>query len=215
MASDDVFMIQVSRPGTDGIGTPADYATMRSDIATALARPKITQLTDIADVDGPPADRHILLFDSNDGVWKSKYLDNEVMPQPYGILRSQDSANVSSTTDTSTMQPILTHTFTPSGAWMSWTVQVVGSALVSHSNAGNIVRVAVAINGLSGKIIGMGAPANPTRVSMPAVAVRSVLTANGDVTVTLGYRLNSSNGTAYAGGGILDIRLYPDIPVYP
>lgn len=75
MAADDVFLIQVARPGVDGIGTPGDYATIRADVATALARVDITQLDDVPDVDAAsPSDGDALLWDAGTSEWVAQPL---------------------------------------------------------------------------------------------------------------------------------------------
>jgi hypothetical protein len=48
----DIVLITIARPGIDGTGiTPAEKAQLVTDVATALARPAITKLTDISDVE--------------------------------------------------------------------------------------------------------------------------------------------------------------------
>ncbi len=75
MATDDIFLIQVARPGTDGIGTPADYATIRSDVAALLARANITKLDDVPDVSAAaPADDDALLWDAATSTWLAQPL---------------------------------------------------------------------------------------------------------------------------------------------
>lgn len=75
MAADDVLLIQVARPGVDGIGTPGDYATIRADVATALARVDITQLDDVPDVDAAsPSDGDALLWDAGTSEWVAQPL---------------------------------------------------------------------------------------------------------------------------------------------
>lgn len=75
MAADDIFLIQVARPGTDGIGTPGDYATIRADVATALARANITKLDDVPDVNATaPADADVLLWNAATSTWLAQAL---------------------------------------------------------------------------------------------------------------------------------------------
>lgn len=51
MSDREIILIEVAKRGRDSVAAPVDYATMQADVATLKARPAITKLDDVPDVD--------------------------------------------------------------------------------------------------------------------------------------------------------------------
>lgn len=208
MSADDIFLIEVGRRGQDGIGTPVDYETMRADIIALQAIPAITELDDISDVDTTGvADGDLLIYEASSGHWIVTPSSDLIPRIPYEVTINQNSSNVPSTTSTSTYQVVITADITlPAG---NWKIVADASVLVSHSVSGKVVRASAWIGGAQGTpSMSAACPLDPVRTSLPCLASRTGQ--SGTVTVYSSYRLNTADGTAYCGGGVLKIRLYPE-----
>lgn len=80
---DTVFMTQIARPGLSGDGMDvAEYAALRADMNTMLARPAIHQLLDIPDVNGAPVDGDTLVYDAATNEWSPAAIPNGIRVSP-------------------------------------------------------------------------------------------------------------------------------------
>lgn len=110
---------------------------------------------------------------------------------------SQNSADVSSSTDTS--NPVTNFDWTWNLGSGAWTVWAMTFQHCSHSTAGNLVRCQTVVDG--------SASATALTVGMPVSAQRGLISSEsqktgctGTITIAAQYRPNTS-GTASAGGG--------------
>lgn len=72
--SDEVYLVEVARPGRDAIGAPVDYATLRTRVTNLETRPLVTTMMELGDVTisgGRPAPDQgdILMYASFTGDW--------------------------------------------------------------------------------------------------------------------------------------------------
>jgi hypothetical protein len=122
---------------------------------------------------------------------------------PYFLSTTQDSSDVSSTTDAVNYSDVIRDTIVlPTGTWRIW---CFGIGLFSHASGGT-VRARILINASSGTSVGTGMPAPSQR---GAIAVSYNLgSQSGSVDVALQYRSGSGGTTASSGGGMIWMMMH-------
>lgn len=110
---------------------------------------------------------------------------------------SQDSADVSSSTDTANYVTNFDWDWALGSG--TWTVWAFTDQACSHSSAGSLVRGRTVVDGSGSAVpLAFGMPADPTRGVIPTESLKTGCT--GTITISAQYRPVTS-GTGYGGGG--------------
>lgn len=164
--------------------------------------PKITAGDDLAVLILPGGKKLILGPTQNEAQTEITYdlpiVGEKGFNSPHSFMANQNSADVSSSTDTSNYVTTLTTDLVlPTG---TWTVRAITSQMLSHSVSGNVVRAQTRIGGTAGTNLSAAVPIDPIRSTFVTQSVRTGQ--SGTVAVDAQYRPNAS-GTAYSGGGTI------------